>query len=96
MARRSNGEGTAYYNQERQRWEAQVSYRESTGEGKRKKFTGKTQREVNRKKNEWIKSLEDGLLPEASKITVGVWADRWLEDFVKPSVRTKTYEKYSS
>lgn len=96
MARRSNGEGTAYYNQERQRWEAQVSYKNDVGEAKRKKFTGKTQREVKRKKNDWIQSLDNGLLPEASKLTVGIWADRWLEDFVKPSVRTKTYEKYSS
>ncbi|VBB06485.1 phage integrase family [Lucifera butyrica] len=94
--RRSNGEGTAYYNEKRQRWEAQATYKDTDGKTKRKMFVGKTQKEVNKKKKEWIKNLEDGLLPEADKLTVGAWVDRWLEDFVKPSVRTKTYEKYYS
>lgn len=94
--RRSNGEGTAYYNEKRLRWEAQATYKDSDGSTKRKMFTGKTQREVNAKKRDWVKNLDDGLLPEASKLTVGVWVDRWLEDFVKPSVRTKNYEKYYS
>lgn len=40
--------------------------------------------------------MEDGLRPEAKQLTVGKWIDRWLEDFVKPSVRIKTYEKYFS
>ncbi|WP_094607025.1 Tyrosine recombinase XerC [Sporomusa silvacetica DSM 10669] len=94
MGKRANGEGTAYYDKNRQRWEAQVSYKDSLGNTKRKKFTGKTQREVNKKKAEWQKNSNDGLLPEADKLTVGVWVDRWLADFVKPSVRIKTYEKY--
>ncbi|EGO65408.1 tyrosine-type recombinase/integrase [Acetonema longum] len=94
--RRSNGEGTAYYNEARQRWEAQAPYKDAGGQPKRKKFTGKTQKEVNRKKKEFLDNLEDGLLPEADKLTVGVWLDRWLADFVKPRVRTKTYEKYES
>lgn len=42
MARRSNGEGTAYYDKNRQRWEAQLTYKDSDGSKKRKKFTGKT------------------------------------------------------
>ena len=62
MGRRANGEGTAYYNEKRQRWEAQASYKDNDGKSKRKKFTGSTQKEVNKKKNEWIKNLEDGLL----------------------------------
>ena len=48
--RRSNGEGTAYYNEKRLRWEAQATYKDSDGSTKRKMFTGKTQREVNAKK----------------------------------------------
>ncbi len=94
MAKRSNGEGTAYYDKNRQRWEAQATYKDADGNVKRKKFTAKTQREVNKKKSEWQKNLNDGLLPEADKLTVGMWVERWLEDFVKPSVRIKTYEKY--
>lgn len=94
--RRSNGEGTAYYNEKRQRWEAQASYKDSDGNSKRKLFTGKTQKEVIKKKSAWQKNLDNGLLPEADKLTIGEWVDRWLEDFIKPSVRTKTYEKYYS
>lgn len=95
MGRRGNGEGTAYFNAVRQRWEAQATFKDD-GLTKRKKFTGKTQKEVNKKKKEWQQNLENGLLPEADKLTVGIWVDRWLEDFVKPSVRIKTYEKYAS
>lgn len=94
--RKSNGEGTAYFNAKRNRWEAQASYKDAEGKAKRKMFTGSTQREVNAKKKAWNSNIDNGLLPEANKLTMGAWADRWLEDFVKPSVRIKTYEKYYS
>lgn len=96
MGRKSNGEGTVYFNEKRQRWEAQLSYRDSDNKTKRKMFIGKTQKEANKKKRQWQQNQENGLLPESDKLTVGIWVDRWLEDFIKPSVRTKTYEKYNS
>lgn len=95
-SRRSNGEGTTYYNEKRKRWEAQASYKDADGKPKRKLFTGKTQREANKKKNEFLKNIDDGLMPESGKLTTSEWLDRWLEDFAKTAVRTKSYEKYCS
>lgn len=94
--KRGHGEGTA---QEIKPgvWVARFSYKDpKTGDVKRKKFTGASKREALAKGRDWIKKIDDGLLPDADKITVGKWLDRWLEDFVRPSVRVKTYEKYFS
>ncbi|SDF64947.1 tyrosine-type recombinase/integrase [Sporolituus thermophilus] len=98
MARkRGHGEGTAYYNEKRQRWEAQFSYQcPETGETKRKKFTGKSQKEVMAKGRKWLQEIENGLMPDADKLTVGYWLDRWLEDYTKPAVKVRTYERYES
>ncbi len=81
--RRSNGEETADFNEKRQRWEAQMTYKDKDGTTRRKMFTGKTQRGVNKKKKEWVKNFDDGLLPEADKLTVGTWIDRWLENYYR-------------
>ena len=94
--KRGHGEGTV---QEIKPgvWVARFSYKDpKTGTIKRKKSTGSSRREALAKGREWLKNLDDGLLPDADKITVGKWLDRWLEDFVRPSVRVKTYEKYLS
>lgn len=98
MARkRAFGEGTIYYNDKRERWEGQFPYQDNTtGKTKRKLFTGRTQKEVAKKGNDFLKSVEGGLLPSADKITLGQWIDCWLEDYIKPTVRVKTYEKYKA
>jgi len=94
---RAAGEGTIYENKKRGRWEGQFTYVDSvTGKTKRKLLTGKGQREVAQKGKAFLKSIEDGLLPEADKLTVGEWIDRWLTDYIKPTVRIKSYEKYES
>jgi integrase len=95
--KRAFGEGTIYENTKRQRWEGQFTYKDpATGESKRKLITGKTQKEVSVKGKKFLQSIENGLLPEANKITVGEWIDRWLNDYVKPTVRIKSFEKYES
>lgn len=94
---RAAGEGTIYENKKAGRWEAQVSYTDPvTGKSKRKKLTGSGQKEVAAKVKAFVKSLEDGLLPEADRITVWEWLERWLTDYIKPNVRVKTFEKYES
>jgi len=95
MAKRGHGEGTVYEDKKRNRWESQVTYTEN-GETKRKKFVGKTRKEAIDKGKKWLQGLKDGLLPDADKITVGQWVDRWLSDYAQQSVRVKTYEKYLS
>ncbi|MBP2658645.1 MAG: hypothetical protein H6Q69_1677 [Firmicutes bacterium] len=92
---RATGEGTIYKNEKLNRWEGQFSYVDpETGKSKRKKIIGSSQKEVAAAGKSFLKSLEDGLLPEAGRITVWEWLERWLADFVKPKVRLKTYEKY--
>ncbi len=94
MGKRSNGEGTIYFNEKRQRWEAQATYSDEFGKSKRKLFTGKTQKEVNQKRVDWQKDIDNGLLPEAHKLLLITWIDKWLSDFVKPKVKIRTWEKY--
>ena len=95
--RRGHGEGTARFNDERDRWEARFSYTDPLdGEVKRKMFTAESRPKALAKGREFIKGLEDGLLPEANKLILEVWIDRWLEDYAKQKVRIKSYEKYRS
>ena len=95
--RRSHGEGTIYENKKRDRWEGQFSYTDpATGKSKRKLITGKTQKEVSIKGKEFLKNIDNGLLPDANKITLWQWIDRWLTDYVKPSVRIKSFDKYET
>lgn len=95
--RRSFGEGTIYENKKRERWEGQFSYIDpATGKTKRKLITGKNQTDVSIKGKLFLRNIEDGLLPEADKLTIWAWLDRWLTDYIKPNVRIKSYEKYES
>lgn len=94
---RASGEGTIYENKKRDRWEGQFSYVDpSTGTTKRKLLTGRSQSDVAAKGKLFLRNIEDGLLPEADKLTVWAWLERWLADFIKPNVRIKTYDKYES
>lgn len=97
MAKRGHGEGTVRYNADREYWEARFSYKDpNTGKAKRKKFTGAKQGEALSKGRKWLQEVANGLLPDAYKITVGQWLDTWLEEYVKPTKKPKTYEKYKS
>lgn len=78
---RAAGEGTIYENVKRNRWEGQFPYTDpSTGKTKRKLIIGKSQTEVSTKGKAFIRSLEDGLIPDANKITLWTWLERWLKD----------------
>lgn len=93
--KRAFGEGTIYENKKRNRWEGQFTHIDpSTGKTKRKLLTGKTQKEVFQKGKEFQKKIENGLLPNADKITLWEWLERWLTDYIKPNVRIKSFEKY--
>lgn len=95
--RRANGEGYISYNKERQRWEARFSKKDpASGITYRRTFTGKNQREAINKGKAWIQEIENGILPNAHKITVAEWINIWLEDYIKPNVRIKSYLKYES
>ena len=94
--RRAAGEGTIYFNNGRQRWEGKFPYIDpETGKTCRKLFIGQTLKEVTQKGNVFLGNIKSGLLPSADKITLGEWIKVWLNEYIKPSVRVKTYEKYS-
>ncbi|MBP2660017.1 MAG: integrase family protein [Firmicutes bacterium] len=95
--KRAFGEGTIYENKKRDRWEGQFSYLDSaTGKTKRKLITARTQKQVSVKGKKFLQDIENGLLPDADKITIWQWLDCWLTDYIKPNVRTKSFEKYES
>jgi|GEM_PF-313758 Site-specific recombinase XerD len=93
--KRGHGEGTVRFNSQKGYWEARFTYADPiTGEAKRKMFTGKSQREALTKGRKKLKQIENGLLPDAEKLLLGTWIDRWLEDYVKARVRVKSFDKY--
>lgn len=97
MAKRGYGEGSIYYDDKRDLWISEHSYTDAeTGKKRRKKFAAKTQKAALKKGKEFLKTLEEGLLPQADKMTVGTWAKCWLEDYVRPRIRPRTWEKYKS
>lgn len=95
--KRAFGEGTIYENKKRNRWEGQFTFTDSsTGKRKRKLITGKTQKEVALRGKQFLQEIQDGLLPNADKLTLGEWLECWLTDYIKPNVRIKSYEKYEA
>lgn len=97
MAKRGYGEGSIYFDEKRKLWICEHGYTNiQTGKRERKKFAAKTQKEALAKGKAFIKSIENGLLSSASKITVGEWVQCWLNDYVKARIRPRTWEKYKS
>ena len=95
--KRAFGEGTIYENKKRNRWEGQFTFTDpSTGKSKRKLITAKTQKEVALRGKQFLQEIQDGLLPNADKLTLGEWLDCWLTDYIQPNVRIKSYEKYEA
>ena len=96
MGKRANGEGTVFERKDRPgSFRATFTYMNpDTGETETKKFSGKTRKEVLAAGKAWHQSRRSGLVSSADKITLGEWIDRWLQDYAKPRVREKSYEKY--
>lgn len=93
MARRTNGEGTIYKDK-RGYWVGQYRV-----DGKRKTVSGRTQSEVRGKLRELRNMAENGESIEpvsGTDLTVGEWAERWLDTYAKPSVKITTYESYEA
>lgn len=66
---------------------------DDNGKRIRKSFYGKTEREVKKKRDKWIKETDIYKELKVGKTEdFSVWADIWLETYKKPSVRPYTYE----
>lgn len=95
--RNVNGKGTVYKDTTRNLWICQISYTDpNDGIAKRKKFSGKLKKVAVAKGDEFIKGLNNGLLPSAAQVTTGEWITQWLNDYCKQRVRPRTWEKYKS
>jgi len=99
---RSNGECTVFERHDRPgTWRGQAVWiNPATGKKVTKSFDCSTGTDRQRKKEalakaqKWLEQVQGGLMPDADKVTVGEWIDRWLQDYVKPNVRIKSYDKY--
>ncbi len=90
QTRRGHYEGTVYYEPERDRWVAQITYET----GRRKKYRFKTKQEAIRKKNEVLRELEQGTLATGSQRKLGEYLEDWLENTHKSKLRLGTYVNY--
>src|SRR5262245_20869234 len=91
MARkRSNGEGSPRKRADG-RWEWMVML-----DGKRRSVYGKTKAEAQANYEKLKREHEAGLDLGSNSQTVGDYLDRWLEDVVNPTLRTRTADYYKS
>ena len=90
--RRANGEGSL-----RQRsdglWECTIMDGfQPDGRRRYKSFYGKTQTEVRKKRNEYIRLRDEGMIV-SKEYTFGEWADMWYENH-KENIKPTTQENY--
>ena len=92
MARRANGEGSIYRDGER--WVAAIFVQDPSGKTVKRKFSGKTRKEVAARLAQAKQAVERSLPVASEKMTTGEFLDRWLKDAAKPTLRPKTYGSY--
>jgi integrase len=72
------------------RWVAAISL----GGRRRKWFYGTTREEVHRKMTAALHAMNTGSLADSRGLTVSDYLNQWLDEVVRPSVRTWTYRGY--
>src|SRR5258708_17024607 len=87
--KRGNGEGSVYQRSDRKWCGALVVA------GRRRVIYGSTRQDAAQKLARAMDAATRGLLRQPSRLTVGGFLDRWLEDTVKPRVRPLTYSGYA-
>lgn len=66
-----------------------------TGKRKQRWFTFKgTKREAENELARLVHEANQGTLPDATKLTVGQYLERWLQDYVRTSTSQRTYDRY--
>lgn len=90
--RRSRGEGTVFYREDKNLWTAVLTL----PDGKKRYKYARSQKEA----REWLlqerKALQDGIVVDDQHLTVGQFIDRWLEDVKVPVLRPSTLESHRS
>jgi hypothetical protein len=88
--RRSKGEGSIYFWEEKKLWVAKFTL----PNGKRKTKYAKTQKEAREWLQTSINQLRQGLLITDDKVTVSQFLDRYMEDFARYSLKPSTFHNY--
>src|SRR5437764_12602407 len=87
--RRARGEGSVFQRKDG-RWVVQLEL----GDGKRKQYYVKTQKEGVEKLRKAQRELEEGTLVTGPQQTVEQYLTYWLEEVHKSSLRVSSYVKY--
>src|SRR5713226_6747233 len=87
--KRGNGEGSVYQRSDGKWCGALVVA------GRRRVIYGSTRQDAAQKLAQAMEAARKGLLRQPSRLTVGGFLNRWLEDTVKPRVRPLTYSGYA-
>ncbi len=91
MGRRNNGEGSYYFNAQREAWEYKLPYHDNFGIRHYKKFTGKTKKEIKKKvqifKEECVKNAD-------TVMTIKDWMEAWFNAYIVGHVKLRTEERY--
>jgi integrase len=92
MSKRANGEGTIYYNEKRELWQAMLT----TPVGNRLTKAGKDKAVVQDWLNEQRLLVGRGKHIEPHSVTLGEWIAEWLKTYARIKVRPRTYDRYCS
>ena len=86
--KRSNGEGTIYYEESRKRWVAEIAWQDRLGETHKKRFTAQKQVAVKTKLNEFKRQLLicQGDVEKAA-VTFEEFSKLWIENTKKNRVK---------
>lgn len=81
--RRTNGEGTIYFDEKYNRWICQITYTNLLGEKKRKSISGRTKTEVVDKKNKFIEDNALGLISVNTNVTICMLLKAYIDNDYK-------------
>jgi len=94
MSKRGQNEGSIYKRSDG-RWAGAVSLGYVGGKPKRKTIYGRTRKDVQDRMTRLMNDKQSGLPVVGEKQRVGEFLTDWLENWVKPSVKPKTFSSYS-
>lgn len=88
MRRRSSGEGSLFFREDKKLWVGQITLLD----GKKLTKYFKTQKEA----KDWVLSqrsaYKNGVLVSASQVTVGEFLEKWMQEVIKYQVRESTFD----
>ncbi|WNV92031.1 tyrosine-type recombinase/integrase [Umezawaea sp. Da 62-37] len=92
--RRANGEGSIYQRKDNGRWDGAVYVQTASGGRKRMRVYGATRAEVHSKLTALMAKDQQGIPTPDKPWKLGEYLGYWLEEVVRPNLRSSTYETY--